>query len=178
MQLQAHLFEVLPGVHVCQLDAGSGGGMEFMRCYGLLASRLSSIMMKRRAFPTALHPAQLMAATPSMDDLARAALDSLPHASSSSSSSSTAAAAEGLGLLGPGPGPVRVLVGWDHTRRAASPSLAQDPAAAGLGSVPEEEAEAAAVVEAAGTAADAAAAVDAAVEAAGSSRRPQRETGS
>ena len=33
-------------------------------------------------------------------------------------------------------------------------------------------------VEAAGTAADAAAAVDAAVEAAGSSRRPQRETGS
>lgn len=84
MKLQAHLFEVLTGVHVCQIEKLAGSSMDFMRCYAQLASRLQPIMMKRRAFPTATHARQLLAATPSMnEEQARAIMDVPRHSSGS-----------------------------------------------------------------------------------------------
>lgn len=53
-----------PATPLCE----AGSSMDFMRCYAQLASRLQPIMMKRRAFPTATHARQLLAATPSMNE--------------------------------------------------------------------------------------------------------------
>lgn len=86
IKLQAHLFEVLAGVHVCKLQKDAGSSMDFMRCYGQLASRLQPILMNRNAFPTAIHAGQLLAATASMTDLQRQAIAELPPGSPSTCS--------------------------------------------------------------------------------------------
>lgn len=83
MKLQAHLFEVLAGIHVCQIAKDAGSSMDFMRCYGQLAARLQPIMMKRNAFPTATRAAALLSTTSSMGDSERQAIDDLPPASPS-----------------------------------------------------------------------------------------------
>ncbi|PRW55916.1 CBL-interacting serine threonine- kinase 3-like [Chlorella sorokiniana] len=89
MRLQAHLFEVLPGVHVCQIEKDAGSSLDFMRVYGQLASRLQHIMMKRSAFPTATHAGQLLRATPSMTEEQRRAVEEVRalHRDASSSAS-------------------------------------------------------------------------------------------
>ncbi|KAI7845902.1 hypothetical protein COHA_000635 [Chlorella ohadii] len=89
MRLLAHLFEVLPGVHVCQIEKDAGSSLDFMRVYGQLASRLQHIMMKRTAFPTATHAGQLLLATPSMTEEQRRAVEEVRalHRDASSSAS-------------------------------------------------------------------------------------------
>jgi hypothetical protein len=103
LKLQAHLFEVLPGVHVCQLDKGAASSsLDFMRCYAQLASRLQPLMMKRNAFPTAQRAAQLLATSASMDETQRLAIEDLPPGSPSAGSEGSfpgGGSPEGSGLL-------------------------------------------------------------------------------
>ncbi|KAI3436682.1 hypothetical protein D9Q98_006098 [Chlorella vulgaris] len=81
IKLHAHLFEVLAGVHVCQIAKDAGSSMDFMRSYAQLAVRLQPIMMKSNAFPTATRAAALLSTTSSMDDAQRQAIQELPRTS-------------------------------------------------------------------------------------------------
>ncbi|PSC71591.1 CBL-interacting kinase 32 [Micractinium conductrix] len=101
VRMEAHLFEVLAGVHVCQIEKAAGGGMDFMRIYAQLASKVQPIMLKSTAHPTARHASQLLTPTPSMGEQERAAIEQLLlHRSSSATSDGGASASSGSQSLG------------------------------------------------------------------------------
>lgn len=97
VQAAAHLFEVLPGMHVCQLELEAGSSLDFMRVYAQLAARLQHVMMRRDAFPTATKAAALLQVTPSMSEAERQAIEDLPLPSPSDVSEAGDAPSAGQG---------------------------------------------------------------------------------